>query len=266
MSADPDSRTLAIFDLDNTLLAGDSDYAWCDFLAEKGFLGRDGKKRNRDFFSDYNRGVLQMEDWLEFSLAPLARIAPEELRQYREQFLEQRIAPMFLPAAAHLLERHRRRGHAILIISATNSFIAAPIAELLGADAILATRVETRDGHYTGNFSGTPCFQQGKVLHLEEWLRKHDGHLEGSFGYGDSRNDIPLLERVGRAHAVDPDPVLHRHAEQQGWELLTLRDGDRPLPLPRAVENAVENAAESSAESAAKSTAESAAESTAETA
>ena len=216
---------LAIFDLDNTLLAGDSDYLWGVFLAEQGAVDEAHYEReNERFYREYKEGRLDIREFLRFSLRPLRENDPDKLHSWRRTFLERKIEPIMLPRAGALLERHRRRGDTLLIITATNAFVTAPIARRLGVGHLLATEPEMRDGRYTGGVAGTPCFQQGKVERLRDWLAQRHESLTGSWFYSDSHNDIPLLEQVDNPVAVDPDDELRRHAAKQGWPVITLRE------------------------------------------
>lgn len=218
---------LAIFDLDNTLLAGDSDYLWGRFLVEQGIVdGEYYERENQRFYDEYKAGTLDIHEFLEFSLAPLAREEPQTLLALRERFMAETIAPIMLPAARELLDSHRARGEYLLIITATNRFVTAPIAEAFGVDDMLATDPEQRGERYTGRVAGTPCFRDGKVTRLEQWLARTGYNLEGSTFYSDSHNDLPLLELVSRPVAVDPDETLAAHARAKGWEVISLRGAD----------------------------------------
>lgn len=216
---------LAIFDLDNTLLAGDSDYLWGVFLAEQGVVdGAHYTRENERFYQDYKDGRLDILEFLRFSLRPLSENDPAQLRTWRNTFLARMIDPIILPRGRSLLEQHRSRGDTLLIITATNAFVTAPIALRLGVKHLLATDPEMRDGRYTGGITGTPCFQEGKVQRLHDWLAQRGDTLSGSWFYSDSHNDIPLLQRVDHPVAVDPDEDLRRHAEQLGWRVISLRE------------------------------------------
>lgn len=217
--------SLAIFDLDNTLLAGDSDYLWGEFLIEQGLVdGEYYRSENRRYYEAYKAGTLDIFEFLAFSLKPLAENSVASLNQLHKQFMHDSIEPIILPAALQLIDHHRKLGDTLMIITATNRFVTAPIATRLGIDNLLATDPEMKDGRYTGKVAGTPCFKEGKVTRLLEWLegKQHDLH-ESSF-YSDSHNDIPLLEMVTHPVAVDADEPLTRHAHQKGWRLMSLRD------------------------------------------
>lgn len=216
---------LAIFDLDNTLIAGDSDHAWGEFLIEKSLVDRDFfKKTNDHFYQDYLDGDLDIHAYIEFAIEPLTRLSDELLAELQQEFMQHHIQPIMLPKAAELLDSHRRRGDYLLIITATNSFVTGPIAKLLEVDDLIATNPEKIDGRYTGKISGVPCYQEGKVVRLNEWLLEKNMNLEDSVFYSDSHNDIPLLEHVERAVAVDPDDALEKFAKKQGWEVMSLRE------------------------------------------
>ncbi len=222
---------LAIFDLDNTLIEGDSDYSWGQFLVEKGLVeGEFYERENQRFYDEYRRGCLDIQEFLRFSLRPLAENSLDTMLALRQQFMAEKIDPMMLPAARHLLQQHREQGHTLLIITATNRFVTEPIAQLLGVDDIIATEPEMVDGTYTGEVAGTPSFKEGKVARLSDWLRQRGGNLASSWFYSDSHNDLPLLEQVTHPVAVDADETLQQHAEAKGWPSITLRVGTTPVP------------------------------------
>lgn len=215
---------LAIFDLDNTLIGGDSDHAWGDYLVEKGVVEPEAYRLANDrFHSQYEDGTLNIVDYLAFALKPLSEHPLEKLHALREAFLEERIEPMMLPAAAELLTQHRQRGDTLLIITATNRFVTELIAERLGVDHLIATDPEMENGLYTGRVAGIPSFQAGKVERLHQWLRETGHSLDGAWFYSDSHNDLPLLEEVSFPVAVDPDPILREAAAARNWPIRTLR-------------------------------------------
>lgn len=217
--------SLALFDLDNTLLNGDSDYLWGQFLAEHGIVdGEVYEARNQAYYDQYKAGTLDIREFLRFVLEPLAAHEPEQLYRWRARYLEEKIRPVLQDKAFALLEEHRAQGHELVIITATNRFITGPIAELLGVEHLLATEPEMRDGRYTGNVSDVPCFQAGKVTRLQAWLAEHGHDLAASWFYSDSHNDLPLLEAVTHPVAVDPDDTLRGHARERGWPVISLRD------------------------------------------
>ena len=217
--------SLAIFDLDNTLLGGDSDYLWGEFLVSQGLVdGEDYRRRNERFYEDYKAGTLDIYEFLAFSLKPLSEHSLERLQTLHRQFMTQAIEPIVLPKALQLVDSHRQRGDTLLIITATNRFVTGPIAERFGVHELLATDPEMADNRYTGAVQGVPCFKEGKVTRLTDWLSttKHD--LDGSWFYSDSHNDLPLLNMVSHPVAVDPDPQLADYARQHDWQLISLRD------------------------------------------
>jgi HAD superfamily hydrolase (TIGR01490 family) len=215
---------IALFDLDNTLIAGDSDYLWGCFLVEQGIVdGASYERANRRFYDQYKVGELDIFEFLDFQLRPLAEHEPAQLERWRKQYIEEKITPILLPKARELIDRHRASDDTLAIITATNRFITAPIAGLYGIDHLLATEPQQLAGRYTGKVEGTPCFQDGKVTVLESWLKETGHTLDDSWFYSDSHNDLPLLKRVLRPHAVDPDEILEAHARQQGWPVISLR-------------------------------------------
>lgn len=216
--------SLAIFDLDNTLLGGDSDYLWGQFLVEQGLVdGKHYECENQQFYEAYEAGTLDIYAYQAFMLRPLAGRPLAELQAWRERFMAEKIQPILLPKAKELLNQHRAAGDILLIITATNRFITAPIAERLGVSHLLATEPEMVDDRYTGRTVGIPCFRQGKVERLNLWLADQGVDLADSWFYSDSHNDLPLLNQVAHPVAVDPDPTLARHAQQQGWPIISLR-------------------------------------------
>jgi HAD superfamily hydrolase (TIGR01490 family) len=218
---------LALFDLDNTLLSGDSDYEWGRFLIERGVLERAAyEAQNAAFYEQYKAGTLDIHEFLGFALRPLAAHEPADLALWHAAFMHERVLPMITPAARALVRRHLEANDLCAVITATNSFVTAPIARELGVPHLVATEPEQRDGRFTGRVSGAPCFREGKVLRLEQWLNGLGWRLEefseSSF-YSDSHNDLPLLERVTRPVVVDPDPQLAAEAAVRGWPVLSLR-------------------------------------------
>ncbi len=215
---------IALFDLDNTLIGGDSDYLWGCFLVEQGIVdGATYEQENQRFYDLYRRGQLDIQEFLGFVLQPLAAHDQAQLNQWRSQYIMEKIVPIVLPRARELVDRHRDRGDTLVIITATNSFITGPIAALFDVEHLLATQPEQIDGRFTGRVSGTPCFQQGKVRILEQWLDTRRESLENSSFYSDSHNDLPLLNAVSHPTAVDPDEILDAHARRQGWPIISLR-------------------------------------------
>ncbi len=216
--------TLAIFDLDNTLLADDSDYLWGLFLADQGIVDRDYYLReNERFYQEYKDGRLDIYEFLGFSLKPLSENPLDRLYALRERFLSEKIEPLLLPASGALLQKHREAGDTLMIITATNSFVTSPIAERMGVDYLIATEPEMVDGRYTGRVAGEPAYREGKVKRLNAWLRTHRRDLKGSSFYTDSHNDVPLLELVDNPVAVDPDSLLADYAQARNWPVISLR-------------------------------------------
>nr|WP_194249394.1 HAD family hydrolase [Halomonas salicampi] len=217
--------SLAIFDLDNTLLSTDSDHAWGEFLLEQGAVDPvEYRQANERFMADYNAGTLDINAFLAVALKPLADNTPEQLNAWHQQFMASKIEQHILPKAEELIARHRARDDTLLIITATNRFITGPIAERLGIDHLIAVEPEMIDGHYTGKVSGVPSYREGKVTRLQAWLEDREITLEGAWFYSDSHNDIPLLEKVDNPVAVDPDDTLRNVAEQRHWRIMSLRD------------------------------------------
>jgi HAD superfamily hydrolase (TIGR01490 family) len=216
--------SLALFDLDNTLLAGDSDYLWGRYLVEQKLVdGEAYERENLRFYRDYQAGTLDIHAFLQFQLRPLSEHDPRTLHAWRERFLREKIEPILLPAAQRLLDEHRGRGHTLAIITATNRFITGPIAERLGVTNLIATEVEMQNGRYTGRPLGTPCFREGKVERLRTWLEENGMDLEQSWFYSDSHNDLPLLNLVTHPVAVDADEALLEEARRRGWRIMSLR-------------------------------------------
>ena len=218
---------LALFDLDNTLLAGDSDFQWAQFLIEQEVLDREVyEARNIEFYEQYKAGTLDIHEFLDFQLKPLARHPREQLDNWRNKFIEQKITPLIAPGAKELIARHQAEKDLCIIITATNSFVTAPIARALGINHLIATEPEQKNGQFTGRVSGIPCFQEGKITRLEQWLDAQNltwlSFLQSWF-YSDSLNDLPLLRKVTHPVAVDPDATLHKHAQNNGWPIISLR-------------------------------------------
>ena len=215
---------LAVFDLDHTLLDGDSDYLWGQFLVEQGHVdGERYERENRRFYQQYLAGTLDIEEFARFSLAPLARLDTAELNALRQRFVLEKIVPRIAPGTPRLLQQHRARGDTLLITTATNRFITEPIAQLLQIGNLLATEPERVDGRYTGRIAGHPNFREGKVLRLRQWLEQRSESYAHIVCYSDSHNDLPLLCFADRAVAVDPDPRLQAEAQHRGWPVISLR-------------------------------------------
>ncbi len=221
--------TLAIFDLDNTLIADDSDYLWGQFLVDHGIVDRSYyEQTNAKFYEDYKNGNLDIVEFLNFSLKPLSEHPSEQLFQWRQQFVQDIIKPLLLPAAQQLVQHHQQMGHTTLVITATNRFVTEPIVALYGIEHLLATTPEIINGRYTGAFIGTPCFQRGKITYLQQWLENTNEDLSDSWFYSDSHNDLPLLELIAHPVAVDPDLQLKAYANSNNWPIVSLRNQDCP--------------------------------------
>ncbi len=216
---------LAIFDLDNTLLNGDSDHAWGEFLVARGLVDNEAfREANDSFYQQYKDGSLDIVAYLRFALAPLTQYSMAELSELHREFMAQFIAPMRQGKADALIKKHKDAGDHCMIMTATNTFITRPIAEAMGIPDIIGSEAEISDGRYTGEPTGTPCFQEGKVILLKERLAAQSLSLDGSTFYSDSHNDLPLLRLVDHAVAVDPDDTLRAEAQREGWPIISLRD------------------------------------------
>lgn len=216
--------SLAIFDLDNTLIADDSDHLWGQFLVQQGLVDAElYEARNHQFYEDYRQGRLDIDAYLKFALSFLAQHPVEQLHGWREQFLSEVVEPLILPAAVDLLRQHQDRNDTLLVITATNRFVTEPIVQRLGIPNLLATEPLMADGRYTGDYRHPPCYRQGKVENLHHWLETHRLTLAGATFYSDSHNDVPLLEEVPHPVAVDPDQQLADAAKARGWPIISLR-------------------------------------------
>jgi HAD superfamily hydrolase (TIGR01490 family) len=218
---------LALFDLDNTLLNGDSDFEWSQFLIRIGVLDRElFEAKNRAFYEHYKAGTLDIQEFLDFQLKPLSRHARKTLDEWHRQFMREQALGMITQSARELVNRHRAAGDVCVIITATNSFVTAPIAREFGVEHLIATEPEHNGGEFTGRVAGVPCFREGKIIRLEDWLAQRcwdlDSFAETTF-YSDSLNDLPLLAKVKNPIAVNPDDTLRQHAELHGWPVMSLR-------------------------------------------
>jgi len=218
---------LALFDLDNTLLAGDSDFEWAQFLIAKGVLDREvHEARNEEFYDQYKAGTLDIHAFLDFQLAPLSRHPRAELDAWHREFMTTRIAPMMTDAARALVRRHLDAGDLCAVVTATNSFVTGPICRAFGVSHLVATVPAQQDGRFTGKPRGTPAFKDGKIARVDAWLEELGlwwGAFAASHFYSDSHNDLPLLARVSHPVAVDPDDTLRAHAAAAGWPVISLR-------------------------------------------
>jgi len=222
----PSDLKLALFDLDNTLLNGDSDFEWSQFLIRIGILDRElFEVKNQAFYDQYKAGTLDIHEFLDFQLKPLSRHPHTTLDEWHGQFMREAILPMIGQPARDLVRQHQASGDLCVVITATNSFITAPIAREFGIEHLIATEPEQRGGEFTGAVAGIPSFKEGKIIRLENWLSDRGWTLEGfneSTFYSDSMNDLPLLRKVSHPVAANPDDTLRRHAEQHGWPIIAL--------------------------------------------
>ncbi len=218
---------LALFDLDNTLLACDSDYEWGQYLVDRGVLGRaEYEAQNAAFYEQYKAGTLDIHEFLGFALRPLAEHTPQDLERWHADFMAARIRPAMGAPARALVRRHLDAGDLCAVVTATNSFVTAPIAREFGVAHLVATEPERLAGRFTGRVAGVPCFKDGKIARVESWLAGEGRRLQDfaqSTFYSDSHNDLPLLERVTHPVAVDPDEVLAAEAGRRGWPVISLR-------------------------------------------
>ena len=216
---------LAIFDLDHTLLSGDSDHTWGQFMVDQAIVEPEHHKKQNDYFYEqYKAGCLDIHEYLAFTLKPLSEQPLDKMQALREQFLQDHIQPLVTEKARQLIQQHKEQGDDLLIITATNAFVTRPIGDMLGIEELIAPEPEMIDGAYTGGIVGIPSFQHGKVTRLNEWLEQHGKTLAGAWFYSDSHNDLPLLEIVDNPVAVDPDDILRDTAISKGWPVISLRD------------------------------------------
>ncbi len=215
---------LALFDLDNTLLADDSDFLWGCFLVDNGLVDKATyDAANQHFYDEYKKGTLDIFEFLAFSLKPLTQFSTEKLTELHQAFMQKHITPAMTDKGKAQIQKHREQGDVTLIITATNSFVTGPIAKAFQVDHLIATEPEIIDGKYTGKVAGTPCFQEGKIVRLKQWLENTSHDLENSTFYSDSHNDLALLEIVTTPIAVDPDDELKATALEKGWEICSFR-------------------------------------------
>jgi HAD superfamily hydrolase (TIGR01490 family) len=219
---------LALFDLDNTLLSGDSDFEWAQFLISQGVLDREvHEARNIEFFEQYKAGTLDIHAFLDFQLAPLSRHSRAELDAWHLEFVRTRIRPIIAPAARQLVARHAGNGDLLAIVTATNSFVTGPIAREFNIPHLIATIPAQENGRFTGQSRGMPSFREGKIVRVDAWLESLGlwlGSFEQSWFYSDSHNDLPLLEKVTHPVVVDADTTLAEVATRRGWTQISLRD------------------------------------------
>lgn len=218
---------LALFDLDGTLIPGDSDHAFCEFLITLGWVDADAfHRRNDEFFKQYQAGCLDIHGYIEFATAPWRQRGPAELVHVSQRFMAEVMQPQLRPAALELVRHHQQAGDVVAIVTATNEFITRPIADAFGVPDLIAVQLE-RDaaGAVTGRIQGEPSFREGKIARVDQWLatqgqRWHD--FERTIFYSDSTNDLPLLERASEPVATNPGPALETIARERGWRILRL--------------------------------------------
>jgi len=219
---------LALFDLDNTLLNGDSDFEWSQFLIRIGVL--DGElfaAQNLKFYEQYKAGTLDIFEFLDFQLKPLSRHPRSTLDAWHQQFMSESIMPMVTQASRDLVARHQASGDVCVIITATNSFVTAPIAKVFGIDYLIATEPEQKHGEFTGAVAGVPSFKAGKITRLNDWLGERGWTLDSfadTIFYSDSHNDLPLMQLVQHPVAANPDDTLRAYAQQHAWPIMNLRE------------------------------------------
>jgi HAD superfamily hydrolase (TIGR01490 family) len=221
---------LALFDLDNTLLSGDSDFEWAQFLISKGVVDREVQEaRNIQFYEQYKAGTLDIHEFLAFQLAPLARHPRAELDAWHAEYMERHIRPIISTEARDVVRQHLDNGDLCAIVTATNTFVTGPIAREFGIPHLIGTipAVDLQSGAFSGAPSGMPSFREGKIVRVEAWLESLGlwwGSFEDSFFYSDSHNDLPLMGKVKTPVAVDPDDKLQAHAEAHDWISISLRN------------------------------------------
>ena len=213
---------LAIFDLDETLIDGDCASLWSGEMAKLGWVdGASFLQKDHELMALYAEGKLAMEDYMAFSLSPLVGRTAAEIAHVVEPFVEEVIEPLIYSDACRYLAQHRAAGDRVLVISASAHFLVSAIAARLGIEEVLAIDLSEAHGCYNGQTRGVLTYREGKITRLQTWLEEQGESLDGAYFYSDSRNDLPLLQLVSKPHAVNPDPVLRRHAEQAGWPILS---------------------------------------------
>jgi HAD superfamily hydrolase (TIGR01490 family) len=222
------TQNLALFDLDNTLLAGDSDYNWSLFLISEGLLdAKTHHDRNEQFYLDYKNGCLNIVEFLKFQLKPLSEHPKAFLDELHKKYMQNIIRPMMTVKAQNLVDKHKAAGDLCIVITATNSFVTKPIATAYGIEDLIGSDPEMVNGEYTGGVTGVPTYKEGKVIRLNQWLEARGKKLEDfevSYFYSDSHNDLPLMKLVTNPVAVDADAILSTYANEQAWPSMSLRD------------------------------------------
>ncbi|MCA8837240.1 MAG: HAD-IB family hydrolase [Gammaproteobacteria bacterium] len=215
------------FDLDHTILNGDSDYLWGEYLVEKKILTAESwSEHNQRFYQQYQEGSLRIQEYLRMAFGVLQQYPMEQLKIWRNEYYREKIVPLFRPKAVELVKRSLEAGDVLVLITATNRFIAEVSAQHLGIKNLIASEAEMANGQFTGEFSGTPCYREGKIIRLKQWLADNgydaDKDIKKFRFYSDSHNDVFLLEEVGTAFAVNPDEKLKKIAEEKNWTVLDL--------------------------------------------
>ena len=217
---------LALFDLDNTLLTGDSDYEWTQYLVSKGIVDRTTHEaRNAEFYEQYKAGTMDIHEFLDFQLRPLADHTRADLEAWHADFMETQIRPRLSQKARELVRKHLDAGDICAMVTATNSFVTGPIARELGIPHLIATIPAQENGRFTGKPRGLPSFREGKIARVDAWLESMGlwwNNFQRSWFYSDSHNDLPLLLRVTDPVVVDPDATLRAYAENAGWPTLSI--------------------------------------------
>ncbi|MGF1872676.1 HAD family hydrolase [Photobacterium indicum] len=220
---------LAIFDLDETLIAADSASLWNTFLVQKGLAPQTLLEEEQRLMQAYAEGTLDMNTYMEATLQPIKGCDITKISALVEDFLEEKIKPALYPDALARIEWHKKRGDHVLIISATSEHLVKPIATMLNVEDVIAIELETINGIFTGNTKGTLSYQQGKVIRMKAWLDNQKIEFKGSYGYSDSINDLPMLDAVDRPFAVNPDPALSLHAQVNDWTIMDWRHDNNIL-------------------------------------
>ena len=214
---------LAIFDLDNTILNGDSDYSMINYLIDINLLDKNAKLKNDEFILNYKHGQLDFNQYTNFALKPYIGMTQNEINEVIHPFVEEIIEPMINIFALKLLHEHYENGDKILLASATNELIVKPIAERLEIKNVIATKVEFKDNKCTGKFISPSALGEGKLKLVKSWIKDNQyKNFKGVTFYSDSINDLPLLEAVEFPIAVNPDQTLDGIARDRGWKIITL--------------------------------------------
>ncbi len=214
---------VAFFDLDHTLLSGDSDQLWGDYLRARGVVDAEFQQRKDAFFAAYQHGELDIHAFHRFMLSTVKGRSWSSLQPQLQEFAHERIAPVIRAEGSARLHWHQQRGDRTVIITATNRVIATAAAFLFSGCDMIATEAQMHDETISGEISGTPSFREGKVTRAQVFCQLAAQALETSYFYSDSHNDLPLLRAVKYPHAVTPDSTLRRVAESQGWPILMWR-------------------------------------------